>query len=299
MSSGRGLANMAQEQMTLLTDSASITAGVLEREQLALHQAGDVALTVPLPELSLGYRIAKRTLDIIVSATILLLLSPLLALTALLIKLTSPGPALFSQQRVGEGGRIFTIYKFRSMYSDADHSLHQIAYTHFVQGKGGNGKVTKESLALAGWSPTASVADDDAVETIPVKQRGWLRLRLHRLRPLLHAEDPRITPIGALIRVTSLDEFPQFFNVLSGDMTLVGPRPPIPYEVRLYQHNHLQRLTVRPGVTGIWQIYGRNKVPFERMVEMDIEYIKSRSFWLDVKLLLITAPAVLLSRAGK
>ena len=290
---------MAQEQITLITDSTSPTSGVLERERAALSQPEDVTITLPLRELPLGYRIAKRTLDIVVSATILLLLSPLLAATALIIKLTSPGPALFSQQRVGEGGRIFTMIKFRSMYLDADHSLHQIAYTHFVQGKGGNGKVTKESLALAGLNSTEADTSDDALDDIPVKQRGWLRLRLHRLRPLLHAEDPRITPIGALIRLTSIDELPQLYNVLVGDMTLVGPRPPIPYEVRLYQHKHLQRLTVRPGVTGIWQIYGRNKVPFEQMVDMDIDYISRRSFWLDLKLILITAPAVLLSRGGK
>lgn len=290
---------MAQDQITLITDSTPPTAGVLERERAVLSQPEDVAITLPLRDLPLGYRIAKRTLDIVVSATILLLLSPLLAATALIIKLTSPGPALFSQQRVGEGGRIFTMYKFRSMYMDADHSLHQIAYTHFVQGKGGNGKVTKESLALAGLNSTEADTSDDALDDIPVKQRGWLRLRLHRLRPLLHAEDPRITPIGALIRLTSIDELPQLYNVLVGDMTLVGPRPPIPYEVRLYQHKHLQRLTVRPGVTGIWQVYGRNKVPFEQMVDMDIDYISRRSFWLDLKLILITAPAVLLSRGGK
>lgn len=290
---------MAQEQLTLLTDPTSASTGVLEREHSALPQAEGVAIALPLHELPLGYRIAKRTLDLLVSTTILLLLSPLLGTVALIIKLTSPGPALFRQQRVGEGGRIFTMYKFRSMYSDADHSLHQIAYTHFVQGKGGNGKVTKESLALAGWTSAASEMDDAAVKAIPVKQRGWLRLRLHRLRPLLHAEDPRITPVGALLRITSIDEFPQLFNVLTGDMTLVGPRPPIPYEVRLYQHKHLQRLTVRPGVTGIWQIYGRNQVPFEQMVEMDVEYIKRRSFWLDLKLILMTVPAVLLSRAEK
>ena len=290
---------MVQEQMTLLTDSSAVRASVLERGRGAPPQTESLVITSQAYALPIGYRVAKRTLDVIISATILLLLSPLLALTALIIKLTSPGPALFSQQRVGEGGRIFTMYKFRSMYSDADHSLHQIAYTHFVQGKGGNGKVTKESLALAGLSDAATHPDDDAVDTIPVKQRGWLRLRLHRLRPLLHAEDPRITPIGALIRITSIDEFPQLYNVLTGDMTLVGPRPPIPYEVRLYQHKHLQRLTARPGVTGIWQVYGRNKVSFERMVDMDLEYIKRRSFWLDLKLIVLTAPAVLLSRAAK
>ncbi|MGH2515058.1 MAG: sugar transferase, partial [Ktedonobacterales bacterium] len=113
------------------------------------------------------------------------------------------------------------------------------------------------------------------------------------------AEDPRITPFGALLRLTSIDELPQLFNVLLGDMSLVGPRPPIPYEVRMYQRKHLLRLAIQPGVTGIWQVYGRNRVPFEQMVDMDIEYIKTRGFWLDLKLLLQTVPALFASRAEK
>jgi lipopolysaccharide/colanic/teichoic acid biosynthesis glycosyltransferase len=247
----------------------------------------------PPRPLSSPYRIAKRALDLIVSATVLLLLSPVLLLTAVLIKLTSRGPVLFVQQRVGEGGRIFPMYKFRSMYTDADHRLHQIAYARFIDGKGGNGKVTEEALALAGVTLPEPAPGAD------VRQRGWLRRQLHRLRPLLRAEDPRITPLGAVLRLTSLDELPQLYNVLIGDMSLVGPRPPIPYEVRLYQRKHQLRLAVQPGVTGIWQVYGRNKVPFERMVDMDLEYIMRRSFWLDLKLILLTVPAVLISRCGK
>lgn len=297
---------MAQEPLTLPTSrhiAATATDTLDPRREAALvtpiiADVGDLPLSLPLPALPLAYRTAKRTLDLMVSATVLLLCSPLLGVTALLIKLASPGPIFFCQQRVGEGGRIFTMYKFRSMYQGADHSLHQIAYAQFVQGKGGNGKVDRKALALAGVLPLEH--EDTAAEAATVeRQRGWLRQRLHRLRPLLHAEDPRITPFGAIIRITSIDELPQLFNVLIGDMTLVGPRPPIPYEVRLYQRRHLLRLAVRPGVTGIWQVYGRNRVPFEQMVEMDLTYISRRSFWLDLKLLILTAPAVLLSRGAK
>lgn len=253
---------------------------------------------LPLPVLPTSYRIAKRTLDVVVSTLVLLLLSPVLLATALILLLTSRGPALFRQQRVGEGGRIFTMYKFRSMYVNADHSLHKATYAKFVEGKGGNGKVTKESLKLVG-RPEGDDEDTEEEDFYAARQRGILRRQLHRMRPLLHAEDPRITPFGALIRLTSIDELPQLFNVLLGDMSLVGPRPPIPYEVRMYQRKHLLRLAIRPGVTGIWQVYGRNRVPFEQMVDMDIEYIMARSFWLDLKLLLQTGPALLASRAEK
>lgn len=254
--------------------------------------------TLPLRPLPTGYRIAKRTLDVIVSAVVLLILSPVLLITALVIILTSRGPALFRQQRVGEGGRIFTMYKFRSMRLNADHSLHKVIYANFVEGKGGNGKVTKVALELAGL-PTTDEDDAGDEDFYAERRRGFIRRQLHRLRPLLHADDPRITPVGALIRITSIDELPQLFNVLLGDMSLVGPRPPIPYEVRMYQHKHLLRLAIQPGVTGIWQVHGRNKVPFEQMVDMDIQYIKTRSFWLDLKLIVQTVPAVLVSRTAK
>lgn len=254
---------------------------------------------LPLPPLPGYYRIAKRTLDILVSALVLIVLSPLLLITALLIVLTSRGPALFRQQRVGEGGRIFTMYKFRSMYVNADHSLHKATYAQFVAGKGGNGKVTKESMKLVGLTPIADDDDSEEDDIYAVRRRGFIRRQLHRLRPLMHADDPRITPLGAIVRVTSIDELPQLFNVLMGDMSLVGPRPPIPYEVRMYRRKHLLRLAIQPGVTGIWQVSGRNRVSFEQMVDMDIAYIKTRSFWLDLRLLIKTVPAVIASRAEK
>ncbi|MBF6591621.1 MAG: sugar transferase [Ktedonobacterales bacterium] len=246
-----------------------------------------VDATLALPQASRSYLMMKRTLDIGLSALVLLALAPLLALIAVLIRLTSRGPILFRQVRVGEGGRLFVMYKFRSMYHDADHTLHQLAYTQFIQGKGGNGKVGSQTLALAS-------AEGQGHATPPLAPRAARIGRvLWRIRGLLHLEDPRITPVGALLRLTSLDELPQLFNVLAGHMSLVGPRPPIPYEVRLYQSKHLLRLTVRPGLTGIWQVYGRGHVPFEQMVDMDIEYIRRRGVWQDFKLIVLTLPAML------
>ncbi len=282
---------MVRDHVTLRNGAHAATTGILGQAPSPTSWVEHGVLEVETPPLSTPYRIAKRSLDIVVSFSVLVLLSPLLALTALIVVLTSKGPALYRQQRVGKGGRIFTIYKFRSMYQNADAKLHQVAYAHFVQGHGGNGKVDVEALKLLGLSPEEALVDGHP------RHLTWVRRQLHRLRPLLHAEDPRITPFGALIRVTSIDELPQLFNVLIGDMTLVGPRPPIPYEVRLYERRHLQRLTVQPGVTGVWQVYGRNKVPFEEMVQMDILYIKQRNFWLDLKLIGLTVPAVVLSRA--
>ena len=288
---------MARQPATLFNPISPINPAVLDRvADASMYTSLDAHLRA-VRDIPLSYRLLKRSLDIVVSATVLMLLSPLLVLTFLVIKLTSKGPALFRQQRVGEGGRIFTMYKFRSMYQDSDHTLHQIAYAHFVQGLGGNGKVDRQTLALAEQAiPSLPVEETTSLE---IPRLSWIRRRLHRLRPLLRAEDPRITPIGALIRITSVDELPQLLNVLRGDMTLVGPRPPIPYEVRLYSPKHLRRLTVRPGVTGIWQVRGRNRVSFERMVDMDIEYIENRSLWLDVKLLLLTIPAVFAPRGAK
>ena len=288
---------MAREPATLFKGPITISPAVLDRvADASMYTSLDAHLRA-VRAIPVSYRFVKRALDIVVSATVLLLVSPLLAVAMLAIKLTSKGPAFFRQQRVGEGGRIFTMYKLRSMYQDSDHTLHQIAYAHFVQGLGGNGKVDRESLRLAEKTiPTLHV---EPAGDLDIPHLSWLRRHLHRLRPLLRAEDPRITPIGALVRITSIDELPQLFNVLRGDMTLVGPRPPIPYEVRLYGPKHLRRLTVRPGVTGIWQVRGRNRVSFEQMVDMDIEYIERRSFWLDVKLLLLTVPAVLAPRGAK
>ncbi|HLZ21294.1 MAG TPA: sugar transferase [Ktedonobacterales bacterium] len=290
---------MLQERYAPPEQASAPQIHVIDLPTAPSTDADDALPALPLPALPTSYRVAKRALDILVSALVLVVLSPVLLATALLIVLTSRGPAFFRQQRVGEGGRIFTMYKFRSMYVNADHSLHRATYANFVAGKGGNGKVTRESLRLAGLATATDDDDTDEEDFYAERRRGIIRRQLHRLRPLLHADDPRITPMGALIRVTSVDELPQLLNVLLGDMSLVGPRPPIPYEVRMYRRKHLLRLAIQPGVTGIWQVRGRNKVPFEQMVDMDIAYIKSRTFWLDLKLLILTIPAVLNKRTEK
>ena len=299
---------MAQEPTTLRSAAVSTlisTVGPMtvdRADSLVALPSRDVEEALPMitlaaPPTSRTYLVAKRALDIVASALALLVLSPLFLLLIVLVRLTSRGPAFFRQQRVGEGGRIFTMLKFRSMYINADHSLHEKAYAHFLQGKGGDGKVTKESLALLGVSVETTQAADLATP-LPAPLRAvivWLVKRWAALRP----EDPRVTTLGGLLRRTSFDELPQFFNVLIGDMSLVGPRPPIPYEVTLYKEKHMARLAVPPGVTGVWQVRGRNRVPFEQMIDMDLEYIQRRSFWFDLQLLLMTVPSMLFSRSGK
>lgn len=174
------------------------------------------------------------------------------------IKLTSPGPVLFRQKRVGQHGRHFVFFKFRSMYVGTDSAAHQ--------------KYMKQLIAGTAASE-------------PHNGTG----RVYKL-----TRDPRITPIGAFLRRTSLDEVPQFLNVLLGDMSLVGPRPPIPYEVESYDAWHRRRLlAVKPGITGLWQVGGRNKLKFDEMVRLDLQYAASWSVWLDLKILFKTPRAVL------
>lgn len=278
---------MAQEKLEALPRYQAGSAGLISRPL----RATDAPITGAPPARS--YRVAKRALDIAVSFGILLLLLPVLLLVAILIRATSPGPAIYRQRRVGENGRIFTMYKFRSMKNNADHRLHRQAYRAFLHGNVGNGKVDKAALAhIAPEAMRWRLPDEHAARS-PLG-RLWRRIVL-----ALTPEDPRITFVGALIRRTSVDELPQLFNVLIGDMTLVGPRPPIPYEVRLYSRRHLGRLAVRPGVTGVWQVYGRGRVAFEHMVDMDLEYIVQRSFWLDLRLLALTIPTVLFTHGAR
>jgi lipopolysaccharide/colanic/teichoic acid biosynthesis glycosyltransferase len=256
-------------------------------EYYAAHALG---LSGEFDQVPALYRVAKRTLDVVLSLSVLILTSPLLLVIALLIVTTSRGPALYRARRVGERGRLFTMYKFRSMHQNADPSLHRQAYARYIKGKGGNGKVDSETLA------------ELAVESRCLPESYTHRPFLSAWRRLtvgLSGGDPRVTPVGAILRKLSLDELPQFFNVLIGDMSLVGPRPPIPYEVRLYSPHHLRRLAVTPGITGIWQVYGRGRVPFEHMVDMDLQYIATRSFWLDLRLLLLTVPSVIFTRGAK
>jgi len=213
-----------------------------------------IPLEVSAPKL---YEPAKRAIDLLVSMLALIVLSPLLAICALAICLDSAGPVFFRQDRVGEGGRVFTMLKFRSMRSGADESVHEEYVTSFIRGEG---------------------------ELIGDEQRYKL------------VGDSRITRVGSWLRKTSLDELPQLFNVVRGEMSLVGPRPPISYEVEQYQPSHLRRLAVKPGITGLWQVSGRNTTTFDQMVELDVEYIRRRSVGLDIWIMLKTVPVILLAK---
>jgi lipopolysaccharide/colanic/teichoic acid biosynthesis glycosyltransferase len=227
-----------------------------------------------------GYFLAKRCLDFCLALMSLMVLSPVFLVIALLVRCTSRGPAIYRQERVGYAGRPFVMYKFRSMYIESDETLHRIAYEQFLRGERASGKVDGDLLAAAQPSGSAHPA-----------QQGKAKAKRQP------AGDPRITRVGGVLRRTSLDELPQLFNVLRGDMSMVGPRPPIPYEVGLYEPQHLGRLDTLPGITGYWQVAGRGRVTFGRMIDMDLEYIQKQTFWYDVKWLLLTIPAVL-SRKG-
>ncbi|MDR3763334.1 MAG: sugar transferase [Acidobacteriota bacterium] len=201
----------------------------------------------------------KRAIDILGSAALLLIFSPFLLAVALAVKLSSPGPMLFRQTRVGAQGKHFTFLKFRSMRVASDQSVHESYVKQFIAGTAGK-KIDASGQAV------------------------------YKL-----VNDPRVTRVGDFIRRTSLDELPQLWNVLVGDMSLVGPRPPIPYEVDCYDLWHQRRLTeVKPGITGLWQVYGRSKTCFDDMVRLDLEYARTWSLWLDIKILLQTPIAVLI-----
>jgi lipopolysaccharide/colanic/teichoic acid biosynthesis glycosyltransferase len=204
-------------------------------------------------------RAIKRSIDIAGSLFALILASPFLIVIAAIIKLTSKGPVLFRQVRIGQHGRKFTFLKFRSMYFKNDHTIHQEYVKRLIAG-------------------TAS----------PVEESG----RAPEVFKLTN--DPRITPFGRFLRKTSIDEIPQFLNVLSGSMSLVGPRPPVPYEFECYEMWHRQRLVaVKPGITGQWQVGGRSRTTFDEMVRIDLKYSSSWTVWGDIKILSQTPRAVL------
>lgn len=199
-----------------------------------------------------GGFVVKRAFDMTVASIVMLLLSPVFLLVILVIRLDSPGSILFSQNRIGKNGRTFRMWKFRSMYIDAEQRKAELMKHNQMQG----GVLFKMK------------------------------------------DDPRITRVGKFIRKFSIDELPQFINVFLGDMSLVGPRPPVPSEVAQYTPYQRQRLEVIPGVTCIWQVSGRSEISFSQQVEMDIEYISTRSFSQDVTLLFKTVPAVLSARGA-
>jgi lipopolysaccharide/colanic/teichoic acid biosynthesis glycosyltransferase len=214
----------------------------------------------------------KRGFDIVVSVVGLILLSPLLLVIAVVIKLDSPGAVIYRQQRVrGDQDpkdphpetNTFTFYKFRSMYQDADQRTHRQYVTEFING---NHKAVNNGHANA-----------------PIYKM---------------TRDKRVTRVGRVLRRTSLDELPQLVNVLKGEMSLVGPRPAVPYEVAQYQEWHRERLAVTPGITGLWQVSGRSRLTFKEMVTLDIEYARNYTLALDLHILLKTIPAVLSSRGA-
>ena len=201
----------------------------------------------------------KRLIDVLGSLLLLVILSPVFLIIAAAIKLTSRGPVLFRQKRIGEHGTAFTFLKFRSMYINNDPSEHQ----EYVR------------KLIAGQAEKKSGND---------KAGGVFKL----------TNDPRITPVGRGLRRTSLDELPQLINVLCGEMSLVGPRPPVPYEVEAYETWHRRRLLeAKPGITGLWQVHGRSRVEFDDMVRLDLRYARDRSPLLDLKILWQTPKAVM------
>ncbi len=194
----------------------------------------------------------KRFMDIVLAIIALLLGAPIFLATALLVKITSPGPIIFSQVRVGRFGRHFKFYKFRSMYIDAEARKAEL----LKHNESGDGVIFKMK------------------------------------------HDPRITPVGRFIRKFSIDELPQLFNVILGDMSLVGPRPPLPSEVRTYTLEERKRLNITPGITCLWQVSGRSELPFSQQIALDKEYIASQSAWKDFLILMKTIPAILTGKGA-
>ena len=205
--------------------------------------------------------LGKRMLDVVLALIAIVLLSPAFLIIAILAAISSPGPALFNQVRVGRHGREFRMWKFRTMDVNADDEIHRRYVT----------------AVLAGGRPGIA--------------RGGARLQ-----KLEH--DPRVTTFGAFLRRWSLDELPQLFNVLGGSMSLVGPRPVLPWEADLLEARHRRRFEVKPGITGLWQVCGRSAVSMLEALDLDVEYVATRSFALDLAILIRTIPTVLWERTA-
>jgi len=225
---------------------------------LAPHVQDHISPSIESPsaEQSIGTNrspVYKRPFDVLVATLLLVLTAPVAAVVALIVKFTSPGPILFRQERLGQNARPFTLYKFRTMYHGAGAEPHREYFKLYRRGA-----------------------------RAPGQARPIYKLR----------RDPRITPLGGTLRRLALDEVPQLYNVLRGDMSVVGPRPPLLYEVEHYSERDLRRLSVKPGITGLWQVRGRDVVDFDTMINLDLEYIQRQSLALDLWVLLATIPAV-------
>jgi lipopolysaccharide/colanic/teichoic acid biosynthesis glycosyltransferase len=233
----------------------------LSESGVAARAAGDGIVGGPACVYPLEWRgwadpsIWQRRLDVVCSLLGLIVLAPVFILTAVFIRLVSPGPVFFKQVRVGRGGRPFVLWKFRTMAVDADSAVHQNHVAGLIR----------------------STAGHNAAAAKPMTKLD---------------NDPRVIPLGGVLRRTCLDELPQLINVLRGEMSLVGPRPPIPYEVEDYQPWQKRRLDAVPGLTGLWQVSGKNRLTFEEMVRLDIQYGRRKSFWMNVKIMLRTPRAI-------
>jgi len=196
----------------------------------------------------------KRAIDIFVAITGIIIFSPLLFIYVAFLKIISPGPVFFKQERVGYGGKIFSMIKLRTMHPNSDSSIHAKHMAEIISG------------------------DDENDLYMPISKVP---------------NDPRIIPFCNILRSTGVDELPQLMNVLLGEMSLVGPRPSIPYEVDEYKNWFADRFDVVPGLTGLWQVSGKNRLPFNEMIRLDIKYIRTLSFWLDIKILMLTPIAII------
>ena len=245
----------AQAQLLSVPRSIAI-AGV---QPALVWRGGQPLIALTAPSLKGWQLLLKRIVDLAASTHGLVIAAPLMALTAAAIKLDSPGPVFFRQERIGTGGRRFRVWKFRTMRNGASDGAHRELIRKMFSGEeaaaghgNGNGK------------PVYKLVNDD-----------------------------RVTRVGRWLRRTSLDEIPQLINVVRGEMSLVGPRPPLTYEFDAYDHWQFDRLTVSPGITGLWQVSGRNLLTYRQMCELDLIYVRSWSLWLDLKILFKTVPVVL------
>ncbi|HLI39376.1 MAG TPA: sugar transferase [Streptosporangiaceae bacterium] len=231
------------------------------RTDSRLRAAGGLPSPAPAAGNPRPLRPGKRLFDVVVASACLILLSPLLAAVAVLVRVTTPGPALFRQVRLGRDRRPFVLYKFRSMYAGSTDDVHREYIRRLL---------TEEQPPPGG-------------------RRGLYKLE----------DDARITPLGKLLRRTSIDELPQLVNVIRGDMSLVGPRPLLPWEAELIGEEHSLRFLVRPGLTGLWQVSGRNRLTLRQGLSLDLEYVRTQGFALDLAILLRTVPAVLSARGAR
>jgi lipopolysaccharide/colanic/teichoic acid biosynthesis glycosyltransferase len=261
-----------REDLTMQLGASGASYSVTEHRHELSNPSSAIAAPLQTPgAATFGSRVSasirdalKRALDVVGSAALLALLSPVFAVIALLIKAKSPGPVFFRQERVGQSGKPFMMLKFRTMHVDNDPSIHRQFVSEFIK--------------------AGAPANGDANGDAPFKIVG----------------DPRVTSIGLFLRRSSLDELPQFLNVLLGDMSLVGPRPPLRYEVEQYQPWHYRRvLDAKPGITGLWQVSGRSRTTFDEMVRLDLRYAKRSSPWTDIKILLATPRAVISGKGAR